>query len=100
MTRTPTQKQWELVQHAGACYAACYLLMTVAMDYADAGDEACKAAGYHRNDIKMESGRVQAAFDRFCKTFSKYIGQGDSRVILLDYEEIKPKIEEILEVEL
>lgn len=48
----------------------------------------------------MESGRVQAAFDRFCKTFSKYIGQGDSRVILRDYEEIKPKIEEILEVEL
>lgn len=95
-----TERQMELINRAGRCYAACYLLMTVAMDYADAGDEACKAAGYHRNDIKMESGRVQAAFDRFCKTFSKYIGQGDSRVILKDYEEIKPKIEEILEVEL
>lgn len=100
MTRIPTQKQWELVQHAGACYAAAYLLMTVAMDYVDSGDGAVKAAGFHRNDIKQESGRVQAQFDRFCKAFRKYIGQGDSRLILRDYEELKPKIEEILEVKL
>lgn len=95
-----TERQLELINEAGKAYAAAYMLMTVAMDYVDSGDEACRAAGFLRNDIKMESGRVQAAFDRFCKTFSKYIGQGDSRVILRDYEEIKPKIEEILEVEL
>ena len=70
-----TERQMELINRAGRCYAAAYLLMTVAMDCVDEGDEACRAAGYHRNDIKMESGRVQAAFDRFCKTFSKYIGQ-------------------------
>lgn len=77
MTRIPTQKQWELVQHAGACYAAAYLLMTVAMDYVDSGDEAVKAAGFHRNDIKQESGRVQAQFDRFCKAFDKVLVRND-----------------------
>lgn len=95
-----TERQLELINEAGKAYAAAYLLMTVAMDYVDSGDEAVKAAGFHRNDIKQESGRVQAQFDRFCQSFRKYIGQGDSRVILADYEEIKPKIEEILEVKL
>lgn len=95
-----TERQLELINEAGKAYAAAYLLMTVAMDYVDSGDEAVKAAGFHRNDIKQESGRVQAQFDRFCKAFRKYIGQGDSRVILADYEEIKPKIEKVMEVEL
>lgn len=98
MTRKITERQLELINEAGKAYAAAYLLMTVAMDYVDSGDEAVKAAGFHRNDIKQESGRVQAQFDRFCKAFDKYIGQGDSRVILRDYEELKPKIEELLEV--
>lgn len=95
-----TERQLELINEAGKAYAAAYLLMTVAMDYVDSGDGAVKAAGFHRNDIKQESGRVQAQFDRFCKAFDKYIGQGDSRVILKDYEEIRPRIEKVMEVEL
>lgn len=90
----------DLINEAGKAYAAAYLLMTVAMDYVESGDDSVKAAGFHRNDIKQESGRVQAQFDRFCKAFRKYIGQGDSRVILKDYEEIRPRIEKVMEVEL
>ena len=95
-----TERQLELINEAGKAYAAAYLLMTVAMDYVDSGDGAVKAAGFHRNDIKQECGRVQAQFDRFCKTFSKYIGKDDSRLILRDYEEIRPRIEKVMEVEL
>ena len=40
-----TDKRMEQIRRAGACYAAAYLLMTIAMDYVDAGDDACKAAG-------------------------------------------------------
>ena len=98
MTRKITERQLELINEAGKAYAAAYLLMTVAMDYVDSGDGAVKAAGFHRNDIKQECGRVHKQFDRFCQSFRKYIGQGDSRVILRDYEELKPKIEELLEV--
>lgn len=100
MTRTPTQKQWELVQHAGACYAAANLLLTLAMDYIDSGDMAVNKAKYDCHEIKSTAKGVQRHFDLYCKTFSKYIGKDDSRLILRDYEELKPKIEEILEVKL
>lgn len=100
MTRKITERQLELINEAGKAYAAAYLLMTVAMDYVDSGDGAVKAAGFHRNDIKQECGRVHKQFDRFCQSFRKYIGQGDSRVILKDYEEIRPRIEKVMEVEL
>lgn len=95
-----TDKRMEQIRRAGACYAAAYLLMTIAMDYVDAGDDACKAAGFLRNEVKMESGRVQASFDRFCRAFDKYLGEGDSRAIQRDYEALAPEIEKILEVRL
>ena len=100
MERKLSEYQEEKVLEAGKAYAAAYLLMTVAMDYVDSGDGAVKAAGFHRNDIKQECGRVHKQFDRFCQSLRKYIGQGDSRVILRDYEEIKPRIEKVMEVEL
>ena len=98
MTRKITERQLELINEAGKAYAAANLLLTLAMDYIDSGDMAVNKAKCDCHEIKSTAKGVQRHFDLYCKTFSKYIGKDDSRLILRDYEELKPKIEELLEV--
>lgn len=100
MAMALTEEKRQAIIRAGKHYGAAYLLMTIAMDHIDSGDVEIGRIGMNRNSIKMNGSRVQKSFDIFCQDFNKYLGKGDGDVVLRDFEQLKPEIDKILDLNL
>lgn len=99
-TRLSEEEKERLLHMAGKHYAATYLLMSIAVDHAEAGDIAVEKLGLKKNEIKKNASLVMKHFDNFCQDFKKYIAKGDGKVILSDFERLKPEIDKILDLNL
>lgn len=73
------------------------MLLTIAVYHAEEAEALIKKLGYMRNEVKMNANRVMASFDHFFEDFKKYIGKDDGKVILNDFERLKPEIDKLLE---
>lgn len=95
-----TQDRDKALRKAGKELAKAYMLMTFAMDHIEEAEEEIKKAGLMRNETKRYAGMVHQAHDRFLQYFQRFIGKDDGKVILSDYERLKPNIDEILDRDL
>lgn len=88
------------LKRAGKHYAATYLLLSIAVDHAEEGEMALRQIGMNRNEIKMNANRTMKAFDAFFTGFKRYLHKDDGKVIMRDFENLKPQIDKILDLNL
>lgn len=90
------EQQMASVSKAGKHYAAAYMLMTLAIDHIDEGDMMLTRIGKMKQRIKQGARRTQQAYDDFCREFKPLLEDAPDGVILGEFEELKEKINRII----
>lgn len=85
---------------AGKHLGGAYLLITNAIDHIESAEIELEKMGLNHTSIKYYGKMLYNAFDRFFNNFKKYIGPGDGAVVLRDFEQMKPEIDKILDLNL